>query len=142
LPAHARLLTADGVRRLVISAEGGAPTRPTGVEVITLPRRDRQLAPMDIVAALADRGLKRLLIEGGADTVSRFLTARCLDRLHVMVAPVILGSGRPSVALPPIARADEALRVPTLTHRLGDEVLFDCDLSSQRAPIGRANTST
>ena len=27
-------------------------------------------------------------------------------------------------------------------HPLDDEVLFDCDLSSQREPLGRANRST
>ena len=44
---------------------------------------------------LIDQALmRRVLIEGGSDTVSRFLTAKCLDRLHIMVAPIILGSGR------------------------------------------------
>jgi RibD C-terminal domain. len=74
--------------------------------------------------------------------VSRFLTAGCLDRLHVMVAPIILGSGRASFILPPIERADQALRMPIRAHQLDDEVLFDCDLSAQRVPIGRAKTST
>jgi hypothetical protein len=27
-------------------------------------------------------------------------------------------------------------------HRLDDEVLFDCDLSAQRVPVGRAKKST
>jgi hypothetical protein len=44
--------------------------------------------------------------------------------------------------LPPIERADEALRTPIRLHSLGDEVLFDCDLSAQRVPLGRANKST
>ena len=35
--------------------------------------------------------------EGGTETVSRFLVANCLDRLHVVVAPIIIGSGRPSL---------------------------------------------
>ena len=95
-----------------------------------------------ILAALADRGLRRILIEGGADTVSRFLAARCLDRLHVMVAPIILGTGRSSLTLPPIERVDEAMRAPMRAHMLGDDVLLDCDLSAQRVPIGRAKIST
>ena len=45
----------------------------------------------------------RGLIEGGADTLSGFLAAGCLDRLHVVVAPIILGSGRPGCTLPAIA---------------------------------------
>ena len=67
--------------------------------------------------------------------MSHFLTAGCLDRLHVLVAPVILGSGLPSLALPPVDRMTDALRVPTHAHLLGDEVLFDCDLSARRALV-------
>jgi riboflavin-specific deaminase-like protein len=142
LPAGARLLAADGVRRLVVVAPGARPPLPADIEIVTLPRSDGQIAPAAILAALAERSFRRILIEGGADTVSRFLAARCLDRLHVTVAPIILGSGRAGLALPPIARADEALHAPMNVHRLDDEVLFDCDLSTHRVPVGYANRST
>ncbi len=69
-------------------------------------KRTDGIEPAAILAALAERGLRRILIEGGADTVSRFLAARCLDRLHVVVAPIILGSG----PLRPRAAADRAGR--------------------------------
>ena len=143
LNASARLLADDGVRRLVIAALGDArPRLPSGVEVVTLERPGGHIAPAAILSALAERGFKRVLIEGGADTVSRFLAARCLDRLHVVVAPIVLGSGRTGLALPPIERADQAMRMPMHVHRLDDEVLFDCDLSDHRVPLGRASTST
>ena len=142
LPAGARLLARDGVRRLIVTAYGVRPPLPPDVEIVPVPRKEGQLAPADILEALAAQGFRRLLIEGGANTVSRFLLAKCLDRLHVVVAPVILGSGRPGLSLPPIERADQALRVPIHTHRLDDEVLFDCDLSAERQPVGRANKST
>ena len=142
LGANARVFAADGVRRLLIIAHG-TPCPPTpGVEVIALPVVDGQLAPAAILSALATRGLRRILIEGGADTVSRFLAAGCLDRLHVMVSPIIIGSGRESVILPEIKSIDHALRPPIRVHLIDDEVLFDCDLSAQRVPIGTANTST
>jgi hypothetical protein len=60
----------------------------------------------------------------------------------VIVAPVILGAGRPGIALPPVERADQAMRVPMHMHRIDDEVLFDCDLSAQRLPVGIAKRST
>jgi diaminohydroxyphosphoribosylaminopyrimidine deaminase / 5-amino-6-(5-phosphoribosylamino)uracil reductase len=141
LPAKARVLTADGIRRLVITT-AKTPAPPAGVEVVRLPAENGQLAPAGIVAALAARGFRRILIEGGADTVSRFLAARCLDRLHILVAPLILGAGRPSLTLPPIERLDQAMRAPMRAHSLGGDVLLDCDLSAQRAPIGRAKIST
>ena len=142
LGADARVFAADGVRRLLIAAQGRSCSPPPGVEVITLPFVDGQLAPAAILSELATRGMRRVLIEGGADTVSRFLAAGCLDRLHVVVSPVIIGSGRESVMLPEIERIDHALRPPTRAHLIEDEVLFDCDLSAQRVRIGAANTST
>ena len=142
LPASAKVFVNDGVRRLLVTAEGTQCALPSGVEILALPAAGGRIAPPAILAALAERGLRRVLIEGGADTVSRFLTAGCLDRLHVMVAPIILGAGRASFILPPVERADQALRMPIRAHQLDDEVLFDCDLSAQRVPIGRAKIST
>jgi riboflavin-specific deaminase-like protein len=142
LPSGAKLLVNDGVRRLVVTGPGAKPPLPPDIEIVGLPRTDGQIAPSAILVALAERGLRRILVEGGADTVSRFVTAKCLDRVHVIVAPIILGSGRPSFALPPIARVDEAMLMPVGVHRLDDEVLFDCDLSAQRVSVGRAKKST
>ena len=143
LPPTARVLAADGIRRLVITAPDASGQLPSGVET-AFPSvcSDGQLAPAAIIAALAARGFRRILVEGGADTVSRFVAARCLDRLHVMVAPIILGAGRPSLTLPPIERVDEAMQAPMRVHVLGDDVLFDCDLSAQRVAVGRAKMST
>jgi riboflavin biosynthesis pyrimidine reductase len=114
LPATARAFAADGISRV-------------------LPEIGGLFAPAAILEALAARGLRRVLIEGGAQTVSHFLAAGCLDRLHIVVAPVILGSGIPGLVLPAIARMNEALRVPMHIRALGDEVLFDCDLSTRRS---------
>lgn len=141
LPASARVFAGDGVRRLLITAEGTRYVPPFGVEVLALPTADGRIAPPTILAALAERGLRRLLIEGGADTVSRFLSSGCLDRLHVMVAPIILGTGRTGFILPEIERADQAMRVLVHAHQLDDEVLFDLDLSAQRVAIGIAKKS-
>jgi diaminohydroxyphosphoribosylaminopyrimidine deaminase/5-amino-6-(5-phosphoribosylamino)uracil reductase len=142
LGANARLFANDGVRRLLIAAEGTRCTPPPGVEVVTLPANDGNIAPSAIVASLAATGIRRILIEGGADTVSRFIAARCLDRLHVNVAPVLLGAGGPGIELPPLERADQAQRMPVRIHKMEDDVLFDCDLSAQRVAIGVAKKST
>jgi diaminohydroxyphosphoribosylaminopyrimidine deaminase / 5-amino-6-(5-phosphoribosylamino)uracil reductase len=146
LPATARVLRDDGVRRLTVMASGFEPPPgvepPPGIERIVLPAERGCIEPAAIVAELARRGLRRILIEGGPATVARFLEARCLDRLHVVVAPIILGGGRSSLDLAPITRCEQALRPCTTTHVLGNEVLFDCDLSAQRRTIGLAKKST
>jgi diaminohydroxyphosphoribosylaminopyrimidine deaminase/5-amino-6-(5-phosphoribosylamino)uracil reductase len=142
LATCAKVFADDGVPRILITGEGARCAPTPGVEVVPLPISDGKILPTTILAALAERGLRRILIEGGADTVSRFLAAGCLDRLHVTVAPIIFGSGRPGFILPPVERADQALRAPMRIYQLDDEVLFDCDLSAQRVPVGCAKIST
>ncbi len=161
LPATARLLHQDGVRRLVVTADTARAAAHEAIERIALPAHEGHFEPSAILASLAERGLRRILIEGGPATVARFVDARCLDRLHVVVAPMILGGGRSSLDLAPITRCDQALRPLTRTHLLGagaprldahgaetldgeaggGEVLFDCDLSRQRRPVGLAKKS-
>jgi hypothetical protein len=63
-------------------------------------------------------------------------------RISSPQAAVIVGSGLLGLALPPVDRMTDALRVPIHAHLLDDEVLFDCDLSARRAPAGQANKST
>lgn len=142
LEARARLFADNGVRRLLITAEGTRCNPPTGVETIALPAREGNIEPSAIVGALARAGMRRILIEGGADTISRFIAAQCLDRLHVTVAPIILGAGGLGIALPPRERADQAPRMPVRVHKLGGDVLFDCDLADQRIELGNAKKST
>ena len=138
----AKALAADGIRRLVLTCENTRLDLPAGVEIVRLPVQSGQIAPATILAALAERGFRRILVEGGANTLSRFIAAGCLDRLHVVIAPIIIGSGPASVSLPAVERLDQALRVPMRAHVLGDEVLLDCDLSAQRIGIGNAKKST
>jgi riboflavin-specific deaminase-like protein len=142
LPSAARVLAADGIRKLVITRTGNSPRLPAEVEIVPVRADNGRLSPAAIAEALASAGFRRILVEGGADTISRFLAARCLDRLHVLVAPIILGAGRTSLALPPVERLDQAMRAPMRVHLLGADVLLDCDLSAQREVIGRAKIST
>jgi len=136
LPQSARLCREQG-RTIVVSA-GTSAFRTPGVEAISLPATDGHLLPSDILVALAELGIRRVLVEGGANTLSRFIQAGCLDRLHIMVAPLILGAGRASFAFGAVDRIEEALHPLARAHPLGSDVLFDCDLSAQRVPIWRA----
>ncbi len=78
-----------------------------------------------LLAALAARGLKKIFVEGGGQTVSGFLRAGLLDRLHVTVAPMILGSGRPAFDLPEVGRIEQGMRFTWTVHDITPDVLFD-----------------
>src|SRR5712671_3031525 len=56
----ARLFARDGVRRLVITADGTRPELPAGVECVSLPATDGTIAPSAILAALAEHGFRRM----------------------------------------------------------------------------------
>jgi len=87
----------------------------------------------ELLEQLRALGLRRILVEGGGVTVSRFLQAGLLDRLHLTVAPILIGSGRPSITLDPIETLDHALRPACRRFRLEEDLLFDLDLRSDPA---------
>lgn len=97
-------------------------------EVLGVETRDGRFVIARLLEALRARGLGRVFIEGGGVTVSEFLRAGAIDRLHVAVAPVIMGSGVPSLDLPAIDVLSQALRVAVRHYSLGSDVLFDCDM--------------
>jgi riboflavin-specific deaminase-like protein len=139
LSSNARVL-APNARTIIVTSEQ-PPRNLQDADILRLPATRGCIAPSAILAGLAQLGLRRILVEGGADTISRFLQAGCLDRLHVIVAPLILGAGRPSFAFGAIDRLEDALRPPACVYRLGDDILFDFDLSATRVPIWRAKKS-
>jgi diaminohydroxyphosphoribosylaminopyrimidine deaminase/5-amino-6-(5-phosphoribosylamino)uracil reductase len=80
------------------------------------------------VAALQDRGFRRLFVEGGGVTVSRFFAQRCLHRLHLMVAPVVIGDGRPGLQFAGAARLADCPRPHCSVYRMGTDQLWDLAL--------------
>lgn len=134
LPATARIMADDGAQVLVVNAHDSKVSPPC--RSIAVERDDKGLCPRAIVTALFERGFKKILIEGGAHTVSRFIDAQSVDRLHVLLAPMIIGSGKTGLDLSPIDKLDKALRPPTNVYALADgDVLFDCDLAAARANL-------
>jgi diaminohydroxyphosphoribosylaminopyrimidine deaminase/5-amino-6-(5-phosphoribosylamino)uracil reductase len=102
---------------------------PAAVRVRTLPLGDEGFAPAAVLDLLADLRLGRVLVEGGGRTVSQFVRAGVLDRLHLTVAPVLLGTdGTTGIGLPGPALARDAVRPPSRAFLLGDDVCFDLDL--------------
>jgi riboflavin-specific deaminase-like protein len=91
---------------------------------------DLQLA--DLLTRLQQRGLYNLFIEGGGITVSRWLSAGLLDRLHVTIAPLFIGKGRLAIDLPPAAQMASCLRPPSRVYRLGEDLLWDFDLRQEK----------
>jgi riboflavin-specific deaminase-like protein len=129
VPASNHLFTDNAAPTLRLVAgdyqPGPKPTPKRGVlEVPCLGHLQQPVCPAHILAVLADFDLHKVFIEGGGVTVSSFLNAQLLDRLHVMVAPMIIGSGRPAFTLPEIDHLDDALRPRATMVSLGSDMLF------------------
>ena len=122
----------DGAATTIAIQQDTSDQQTTDNVILCRPGPSGMLDPRDIVEALRTRGCRRLLVEGGGVTVSRFVDAGVIDRLHVTVAPMVIGSGRASFTLNPIATLDDAVRPQCRLFRLGEDVLFDLDLRQQR----------
>nr|WP_297460231.1 RibD family protein [uncultured Halomonas sp.] len=139
LPAERHVFQSAEAPTLHLVGEGAPSNGPVGahVERIAMPLGDggidAGIEPRAILELLAVRGLERVLIEGGGLTVSRFLEAGVLHRLHLLVAPLLIGSGRPGLSLTPIDTLDRALRPEARTFTCGDDTLFDLAFAAPTA---------
>lgn len=124
---------------MVMLQDGAAPVLsvtcpdtvvPPGTEALPLCCSETgHIEPIEIVEALATRRLRRILVEGGAETLARFINAGVVDELHLMVAPIILGSGKTGLNLAPIETLDQALLPDVRTMRFKDgDMLCMCDM--------------
>ena len=132
---------ATPVRRVVLQAGAGhasaqrpAPGTawPPGVQRVTLPsdadalNGHPYLSPQAIRAWLATQGWQRVLLEGGAATLAGFLHAGCLDYLHLITSPVLLGPGVSGVRARPLSDLAGAPRFQVKPYALGDDLLMVC----------------
>lgn len=119
---------------LFCAADRPGPGRHGDAEVVRVRRAERWLDIGSVLAVLAERGLRRIYVEGGGVTVSRFLAAGALDRLHVTVAPLLIGSGIPAFTLPQ-AELNDSLRFAWSVHRVGADLLLDIPLARRRPGV-------
>lgn len=90
-PASARVLTA-GLRPWIFCALD-APERTLAADVVRVPRRGRGLDVRAVLRALAERGIRRVLVEGGAQVHRTMFDEALVDELHLFIAPMALAGG-------------------------------------------------
>lgn len=85
--------------------------------------------PLDlraVLADLADRGIGRLLVEGGGSVHTQFLTTGVVDEIHLVIAPFFIGDpGAPRFVTGGVFPQKPTSRmVLTETRQIGDVVLL------------------
>jgi diaminohydroxyphosphoribosylaminopyrimidine deaminase / 5-amino-6-(5-phosphoribosylamino)uracil reductase len=132
LDAHYRVFREAPQTLLLCAADAPGGDHLGEAPVLRLPRAREGLDIGAVLATLAGRGLRRIFVEGGGITVSRFLAAGALDRLHVTIAPLLIGSGIPAFTLPEAATPSEGLRLDWTVHHIGADLLLDIPLARMR----------
>jgi riboflavin biosynthesis pyrimidine reductase len=74
--------------------------------------------------SLRARGVRTLLVEGGARVITSFLRSGSVDRLIVSLAPTIIGAGTAAVGDLGVTRMMQAVRLPDASvHRVGPDLV-------------------
>jgi len=128
LPLQRRLFCDGQAPTLVLTAVPAPAANRAETAQLSVADDGSGFAPAEVLSLLAARGAHRILVEGGGITVSRFLAAGALNWLHVIVAPMLIGSGRPGLSLPAIDHLDQALRPAHRRESLGEDVLYELQL--------------
>jgi diaminohydroxyphosphoribosylaminopyrimidine deaminase/5-amino-6-(5-phosphoribosylamino)uracil reductase len=101
--------------------------RALGATVLCLPTNAAgRVDLVALLAALHQRGVGTVLVEGGAGMITALLRSRLADRLVVCVAPKILGAGTEAVGDLGIRELARALRMTdTSVTRYGVDLVLD-----------------
>lgn len=111
---------ADKSRRIALEA--------AGAEIISV-KQDHDGYPdiNESLAALAERGITSLLVEGGAKLIASFIKSGAVNKLVLVYAPIIIG-GRQAVPISEelgIDRLEDAYRLKKyFWKKFGDEMIF------------------
>jgi diaminohydroxyphosphoribosylaminopyrimidine deaminase/5-amino-6-(5-phosphoribosylamino)uracil reductase len=129
-----RVFTDDAAETLYVCAQhliAPGESRFARAEVLGVPGApgvNDGLDVQELMRVLHARGCARVFVEGGGVTISMFLQADALDRLHLALAPLLIGDGRAGIRLPAPAALGDCHRPAYRVFRMGGDVLFDCDL--------------
>ncbi|MGD9696904.1 MAG: bifunctional diaminohydroxyphosphoribosylaminopyrimidine deaminase/5-amino-6-(5-phosphoribosylamino)uracil reductase RibD [Thermoleophilia bacterium] len=131
LPLDSRLVRTAADTPVIVLAGPEAPAasiealREAGVEVVPLPG-DRVSRVGEALAALGERGVQSLFVEGGAELAGSLVAAGAVDRVAWFLAPLIIGgAGAPSaIGGPGEPRLERAPRLARArSERVGEDVL-------------------
>lgn len=113
----------DAAPTLIAVADDAVTGLPPSTDVLRLPRDGRGLSLPALLAALHERGVRSVLIEGGPTLAGAFVAAGLVDRVVGYLAPVLLGAGPAALGDAAITTITDALRLDvTETVRIGPDL--------------------
>ena len=134
LPADSAFFTEGDVEKLVYCPQAGLDRiRGALSDVATVVGLGATVTMADVVADLARRGVKRLMVEGGGKLHTQFLADDLADELQLVVAPFFVGESRAPrfVEAGPFPWTASRRATLAATCRIGDVVLLRYALSDR-----------
>lgn len=86
--------TGDSEKIVYCTSASVAAARSRLARVATVVDGGRQVEVGRLTEDLYDRGVRRLMVEGGGRVHTQFLTSAAADELHLVVAPFFVGTSR------------------------------------------------
>jgi 5-amino-6-(5-phosphoribosylamino)uracil reductase len=132
--AHADFFTAGEAEKLVYCARSSVREARARLEpVATIVDGGPAVEMCAVSGDLAERGVERLMVEGGGNVHTQFLTADLVDELQLVVAPVFVGDSQaPRFVRDGLFPWNAARRAKLAEVRqIGDVVLLRYALSSR-----------
>jgi diaminohydroxyphosphoribosylaminopyrimidine deaminase/5-amino-6-(5-phosphoribosylamino)uracil reductase len=119
LPASSRLARSASSRSpVLVLSSSPEPTRrlalvAEGVTVVEVAEDEGRVGLAAALAALGERGIASVMVEGGSEVLGGFLAARLLDQVALFRAPLLLGGrgSRPAFGGPDPEQVGDALRL-------------------------------
>ncbi len=124
IPAKARLCCLPDKRCWVLTTVDDKGTVIEGLEITALQgNADGRVCLQRALKLLWSRGIKSLMVEGGASVISAFLKARLVDALVLTITPQFVGGYKAVTGLGNQSRGTFPQLKPFFSERLGDDLI-------------------
>lgn len=144
-PPTARFLAPDlPGRTLIVTTEAAPPERVgalwrAGAELVFVPQRCGRVDLRAALRVLAERGINRVLVEGGSRVLGAFFDEELADSVVAFIAPVLIGGANAPVPLAGqgVETMEQAARLRDLRVRqVGTDVVIEGRLRPLEIPEG------
>lgn len=143
IPPTAAVLAAGAASGTLLAVTERAPedrcaaARQLGATVLCLPSTAAGRVDLAaLLAALAERGVRSVMVEGGATLITGLLREHLVHRVAVCIAPKILGRGTDAVGDLGIVELDRSLQLADVSvTTYGSDLVLDARVRYPR-PVG------
>jgi diaminohydroxyphosphoribosylaminopyrimidine deaminase/5-amino-6-(5-phosphoribosylamino)uracil reductase len=133
IPPDAKVLQDQDKARTIIAATPAAPKdklaalQVLGIEVLSIPAdAGGHVDLKKLLKTLGERNISSLLVEGGGEVHTSFLRLGLADKLVVIIAPKILGTGRDAVRDLNITDLSKAYKMTfNKVYRSGEDIVVE-----------------